>query len=113
VPPVTDAEELKRFQGLLREWKFAGFIQWKRRAAEWLRENLSNRTQQGIGQLIYEHRGEVQQTAEIREDYRDRYRFHYDFRLFIDGQRVYIETAFDCGATESDSTIWVVNIKPA
>ncbi len=62
---------------------------------------------------MYEHREKVQQTPETREGYRERYRFHYDFRLLIDTQRIYIETAFDCGATESDSTIWLVNIKPA
>ena len=114
MPPVTDAEELERYRGLLKEWKFTGFIQWKRRAAEWLRDNLGNHLpQQGIGQLMYEHREEVQQTPETREEYRHRYRFHYDFRLCIDTRRIYIETAFHCGATESDSTIWVVNIKPA
>jgi hypothetical protein len=113
VPPVSDAEELDQYRGLLKEWRFTGFIQWKRRAAEWLRENLSNHTQQGIGQLMYEHRQEVQQTPETREEYRERYRFHYDFRLLIGAQQIYIETAFDRGATDSDSTIWVVNIKPA
>jgi len=114
MPPLRDARELLRYKAILEESRrFGGYIQWKRQAAETVREQLSNYTQRAIEQLIYEHREEVDQTPEHRTEYRDFYRYHYDFRIPINGQIVYIETIFEPGATDDDSTIEVVRIKPA
>ena len=82
-------------------------------AAEWLRCNLEGETQKSIGKLMYEHRDEVDQTPETREDYRSLYSYHYDFRIPINGRLIYIETVLESEATASDSRILVVNIKPA
>jgi hypothetical protein len=52
--------------------------------------------------------GEIDQVAETREDYRNRYPYHYDFRLPIAGRLIYIETC--CDDTMMGPTIYVVNI---
>ena len=113
MPPLRDDAELGRYKGVLKEWKFTGVIQFRRRAAEWIRDNLANHTQKSVGRLMHEHREEVDQTPETREEYRDFYPYHYDFRIPIDGRLIYIETVFEPGATDADSTIWIFNMKPA
>jgi hypothetical protein len=108
-----DSDELGRYKAVLEQCgRFGGLVKWKQQAAETLREHLSNHTQRSIEILLHAHRNEVDQTEESRPEYRDRYRYHYDFRIPIDGQRVYIETVFEPGATEDDASIRVVRIKP-
>ena len=114
MPPLRkDPGELALYQDILKEWRATGFIQWTQRAAEWLRDNLVDRNQRSIGKLMYEHRDEVDQTRETRAEYCHLFSYHYDFRIPIDGQRIYIETVLVRGIRESDSVIRVVNIKPA
>jgi hypothetical protein len=112
-PGFSAEEELNRYKNVLKEWRFTGFIDWKQLAVEWLRDNLEGHTQRSIGELMHEHREQVDQTPETRDRYRDRYSFHYDFRILINGQRIYIETVFDPGVRDGDDKIRVVNIKPA
>jgi hypothetical protein len=111
MPPLTDEETLAKYKEVLADWKFSGFVQWKPRAAEELQRHLRGYTQKAIAELMYKHRDAVDQTPETRDEYRHRYSHHYDFRIGIGGQRIYIETVLDYA--EDDSTIVVVNIKPA
>jgi hypothetical protein len=61
---------------------------------------------------MYEHRGQVRQTKENRPEYRDRYQYHYDFLIPIDGVVIYIETVFEPGVSDDASKIRVVSIHP-
>jgi hypothetical protein len=111
---LTDPELLCKFREALNEWNFDGFIQWKRRPAEWLRENLSNHTQKAVNRLMYEYvlgGGEIDETKENYEGYRDSHPYHYDFRVPIGGSVLYIETVFD--ELRMGPTITIVNMKYA
>jgi hypothetical protein len=109
--PLSDGDMLAKYKEVLADWKFSGFIQWKPRAAEALRKHLPGYTQKAIAELMYKLRDAVDQTPETRDEYRHRYSHHYDFRIPVGGQRVYIETVLDYA--EDDATVTVVNIKPA
>lgn len=116
MPPLRDEAscELAKYKTVLEQaGRFADFVKWKREAAETVREHLSNCTQRGIEMLLSEHREEVDQTRETRPDHRTRYAYHYDFRIVIRGQSVYIETVFEPGATDEHSSIRIVRVKPA
>jgi hypothetical protein len=114
MPSLRIASEVLRYRAVLEEsGRFQGFIKWKREAAEAVREYLSNHTLRAIEILISEHRDEVDQTEENRPDYCDLYPYHYDFRIPINGELIYIETVFEPGITEDDSSIRIVRVKPA
>ena len=88
-----------------------GYIVWKRRADEWLRENVDGHNQASINEVLYQHvigGGEVDQVRERREWHRDEHAFHFDFRILIDGRRLYVETVVLEGSTGPSLT--VVNI---
>jgi hypothetical protein len=110
--PLIDPRLLATFLGALKEWNCAGVIQWKPLASEWVRKNLDGCTPKGVGRLMYEYvnsGGEIDQVVETREDYRNRYPYHYDFRIPIAGRLIYVETCFD----ETDRMgpiVFVVNI---
>lgn len=108
---LTDRELLARFREALSEWHAQGYVVWKRRPTEWLREELDGHTEKAIGQLMYEHveaGGEIDQIREHRERYRDQHEFHFDFRLQIAKRRVYIETTLSI--TNTGPKITIVNM---
>ena len=108
---LTDLELWTLFHEALKEWRADGYIVWKRLPAEWLRIELEGHTQKSISKLMHEHieaGGEIDQVKERRERYRDRYEFHFDFRLTIDERRVYIETTLD--KTSTGPTITIVSL---
>jgi hypothetical protein len=110
--PLRDPDLLKKFLEALTEWRCDGYIVWKRRAAEWLRKNLDGCTQQTVNKAMHDHfvdGGEIDQTKENYEGYRDTHPYHYDFRLSVDGRPLYIETVFD--DTRMGPTITIVNLK--
>lgn len=112
--PLRDGNLIQRFLDALKEWNCDGFIQWKRVPAEWLRKNLEGYTTKAIGRMIYEHvvnGGPIDQVAETREEYQDRWPYHYDFRLPIDERLIYIETRFD--ETRMGPTVYVVSVHDA
>jgi len=114
MPPLRDTGILAKFLEALKEWNCDGYIQWKRRPAEWLRKNLEGWSQKAIGRAMYAHLvsgGEIDQVKEKYEGYRDIHPYHYDFRIPIVGRLIYIETVFD--ETKMGPTITVVNIKDA
>ena len=93
--PLDDIEQLSQIREALRERRVDGFVLWKPIAREWLGKNLGGHTDSSITTLMHEHleaNGEVDRVPERREGYRDRFEFHFDFRLKIDGRKVYIET---------------------
>jgi hypothetical protein len=114
MPPLRDPDLLAKFLEALKEWDCEGFIQWKRRPAEWLRENLQGHSQRAVAQAMYDHvasGGEIDQVRENYEGYRDTHPYHYDFRIPIAGRLIYIETVFD--ETKMGPTITIANLKDA
>ena len=113
--PLRDPDLLEKYIEALKEWNCDGFIQWKRLAAEWLRKNLEGYGQKAVGRLMCEHvanGGEIDRVAETREEYRNLYPYHYDFRIPIAGRLIYIETRFDETA-KMGPTIYVVSLHDA
>ncbi len=105
---------LSKFLEVLKEWRYDGYIQWKPRAAEWLRKNVQGFSQKAIGKAMYDHvvnGGEIDQAKEPYEGYRDTHPYHYDFRIPIARRFIYVETVFD--EMKMGATITVVNIKDA
>ncbi len=105
---LTDPKLLSLIREALSEWRVDGYVVWKRLPAEWLRKELEGQTQKAIAKLLHEHVDagrEIDQVQERRERYRDRYEFHFDFRLTIDERRVYIETTLDESSTGPTITI--------
>jgi len=111
IAPLVDVEQLSQIQEALRERRVDGFVVWKPIAIEWLLKNLDGHTDSSITTLMHEHvgaGGEVDRVPERREGYRDRFEFHYDFRLKIDGRKVYIETRLR--NTKTGPILTIVNI---
>lgn len=108
---LTDPNLHALFRVALAEWNADGYVVWKRLPAEWLRKELEGHTQKSLAKLLHEHvesGGVIDQVRERRERYRDRYEFHFDFRLTIDERRVYIETTLD--ETSTGPTITIVSL---
>ena len=111
MPPLRDEDELLSYKSLLEvAERFTDFIIWKREPAEQIHKHLSNYLQRDIELLICKHREEVCQTKDGRGFVEP---YHYDFRIPIDGERIYIETVFHPGTTTDDSRILIVRVKPA
>lgn len=113
---VLDPDELAAYRNVLQTLgHVTGYIIWKGVARESLDRDLPGCTQEHIHQLMIAHvnsGGEIHQTAETRPEYTE-YRFHYDFRMPITGQRMYIETVFIHERDPDDCTIYVVSFHPA
>ena len=111
MPPLTNAELLAKFRHALREWNCTGYITWKRVAREWVEKNLEGFTTRAIGEEMYRHAmtgGEIDHVKESREEWSDR-RFHYDFRIPVEGRLLYIETVL-IEDNPDDPMIHVVSI---
>ncbi len=114
MPSLSDPELLALYLEALNEWNCDGYIEWKPRPRDWLRENLGDFSQKAIGRLLYEHvlaGGEIDQVKETREEYRNTDSFHYDFRLHIDSRLIYVETVLR--TSRMGPTILVVSIHDA
>jgi hypothetical protein len=114
VAPLSDQNQIAKLLEALKEWNCDGFVQWKRLPTEWLRKNLEGYSQKSVGRLMYEYLrdgGEVDAVAETREEYRNLYAYHYDFRIQIGHRFLYIETRFD--ETRMGPTVYVVNLHDA
>jgi hypothetical protein len=108
---LTDPDVLALLMEALENWRWRGFVEWKRTAVEWVRKNLGRHNEDSINRLMYEHvlgGGEVDQVRETREEYRDEHGFHYDFRLQVGERWIYIETTLD--TTRMGPTVNVVSI---
>ena len=108
---LSDPEVLALYGEALANWRWKGFVAWKRVPAEWLRKTLGEFDQEFVTRAMYEHLvrgGEIDQVKETREGYSDKYEYHYDFRLHIGGRLVYIETTLD--RTRMGPTVNIVSM---
>ena len=109
--PLNDPNQLSKIREALSERTVEGFVQFRPLAMAWLRRNLDGHTSMSVATLMNEHvesGGEIDRVIERREDHRDRHEFHFDFRLQIDDQRVYIETTLT--STKTGPILTVVNM---
>ncbi len=80
---------------------------------------LPGYTQREIARLLSEHVGNdpsrVDEQPERRDGWRDRYEFHHDIRMPIEGRRIYFETRLEYSDPDDpdDPQINVVNIHDA
>ena len=109
MPPLIDEEIIARLR-LAFEEASSGGVQWKRLAADWIRRNLGNLTQQAVNELILNHiasKGRIDRVEETREEYRQ-FEYHYDFRILLLERNVYIETVLSDG--RMGPVVTIVNI---
>ena len=110
---LEDAEILALYRGALANWRCTGYVEWKERCRNWVREELGSDPRE-IARLMFDHvtaGGEIDQVVERRPEWNDR-PFHYDLRIVIGGRIRYIETIL-VDDDPDDPTIWVVNIHDA
>lgn len=83
---LTDPEIFSQYQAALREWGCTGYIKWRRRAEEWIGENLADQNIKSIAKLMWQHveaGGEIDQVREQRPEFAGCFEFHYDLRFAI------------------------------
>jgi len=117
---LTDPDILERYQKALADWEVEGAIELVGRAAhEGLRITLEGVTVKYFKEALYrfvcEENGEIDQVKEERELWREKWEWHYDLRLTINGVKIYVETRLfpESFSSSKDPIIHVVQIKPA
>jgi hypothetical protein len=111
---LTDPTILAKYQHALSQWRFAGYLTWKPIARQWVEQNLEGLTTRCVGEEMFRFfaaGGQVDQVRETRPEW-SAHRFHYDFRMELRGQLVYIETIL-VEDDPDDPTIHVVSIHDA
>jgi hypothetical protein len=114
MPALTDAVILGRFCHVLANWNYTGYVTAKDGALEWIANNLSGLRLKHVAKAMNDHvvRGEViDQAPETRPEW-SLWPFHYDFRLWLAGRDVYIETILQ-DDDPNDPTIHIVSIHDA
>ena len=108
---LRDPVILAQYKSALSNWKVTGYVDWKDRSRDWVRDNLAPLTAPAIAELMWRHvatGGEIDEVPESRPEWNDR-ASHYDLRIVIGGRRVYIETVLVDDDPE-DPTVQVVSI---
>jgi hypothetical protein len=112
---VKDPEALDRYRRVLIELSHVtDYIVWEEGALDRLSRHLPGVGTRRIHELMHNHaacNGKIDQVEETREEFMW-WKFHYDMRLSILGQRIYIETVLDDHEDVLDCVIHVVNIHP-
>jgi len=112
---MAEADKFYRdtYLAILTEWDVEGSVIWGPLPRQWIRKRGLEVSLREIGRLMFEHLragGELDQTKEAREPWKDRYDFHFDFRIEVRGIRLYIETVLE-NESRLESHILVVNMK--
>jgi hypothetical protein len=116
---LADPEILSCYINALQNWRYEGFVVFKKDAAEGLRTHLEGVTQKGFKELLHQYvvveGGEIDQVVELRENWLDKWSHHYDIRPVIGGVKFYVETRLDYSdpTDPDDPVIYLVHIKPA
>lgn len=111
---LTDPDILAKFQHALSQWRFTGYITWKKIARQWVEQNLEGWTTRSVGEEMFcyfQAGGDIDQTRETRPEWSQQC-YHYDFRIEIGGRLLYIETIL-IEDDPDDPTIHVVSIHDA
>lgn len=120
MPPLTDPERSQCYLNALRNWRYDGFIDFKKDAHRWVRAELPDYPVRELGRLLYEHVKAngctcVDEQVETREGWRDLHEFHYDIRMPVAGRMIYFETRliYRNPTDPDDPLIQVVNAHDA
>lgn len=111
---TNDSEIVGKVLEALSRWNEQSGIIWKKRPAEWLKENLGRITQEGVGRIMYlvtEDSRSVDRVPETRPEWKHRWKFHYDFKISIGGKYRYIETCLQDESRIIPPQLIVVNMK--
>jgi hypothetical protein len=111
---LTDSAIFAKFRRALSLWRFTGYVTWKLIARQWVEQNLEGWTTRAIGEEMFrflESGGRIDQTRETRSEW-TQWRFHYDFRMEIEGRLLYVETVL-IEDDPDDPVVHVVSIHDA
>jgi hypothetical protein len=97
MPPLIDPERLRAYQNALSNWSFEGYVRFElnHQAHDWIRRELENIPVRELAQLLYEHvesGGTIDEVRETRDEWSDKYEYHYDLRFPVRSKPVYFET---------------------
>jgi hypothetical protein len=109
--PLSDPIIIKKIHSALSNWQYTGYVIWKPIARSWVEKNLQGMTTRAVAEIIFQHvdsGGEIDQVNESRSEWSGQ-RFHYDFRIPVEGRLIYIETVLMENDPE-DPVIRVVSI---
>jgi len=114
---LVDPVRLQAYRDALSNWSFTGYIQFEltEQSYRWIRAQFDNISTREIGRSMYEYvatGGEIDEVAETRPEWSDRYQFHYDLRFALRGKAVYVETRlhYSVPVVPDSSWILVVNV---
>ncbi|HEX7379901.1 MAG TPA: hypothetical protein VF278_22450 [Pirellulales bacterium] len=112
--PLNDPVRLRAYRNALANWRFKGFIRWTEQALRGLHQELEASTAAEVARLMHEYvcaGGNIDEVPETRAEW-SHHDFHYDFRIEVEGKRLYIETRlyFDDPDDPDDPWIHVVNV---
>jgi hypothetical protein len=112
--PGDQKDRLRCYENALNNWRYEGYLEKKKRAWQWLRDEFAHYSSPEIRRIIFEHvknGGRVHEVVETRESYVHN-EFHYDLRIEIDHRRIYFETILLCDDPDhaDDPRIIVVNV---
>jgi hypothetical protein len=114
---LTDPERLQAYKNALSNWRFEGYVRFdlNQQAHDWIRRELRNVPLKELAQLMHEYvesGGTIDEIRETREEWSDKYEYHYDLRFLIRSQPVYIETRLICRLpyVPDEPRIEVVNV---
>jgi hypothetical protein len=116
---LTDPDILARYEQALAEWGVEGAIVLLGRARDGLRTTLEGATEEYFKEVLYRfvcnESGEIDQVKEEREQWRERWEWHYDLRPTINGVKLYVETRLypESFSSRDEPIIYIVQIKPA
>ena len=113
---LTDPVRLLKFKEALSNWQYSGYINYSRMSDAWIRGNLTKCNLLTIGKLLYEYfvdkGGHIDEVAETREEWKDKWDYHHDLRPLFRGKLLYVETRLCYNPFEFDKepTIFVANV---
>lgn len=112
MPRLTDPEILGKFESALQNWACPDDIKWTETALENLGRELECAVDD-VNEAMHRHllaNKEIDQQVETRSTWKDEHEFHYDFRMVIRGEEVYVETRLREESRIHDPFVWVVNV---
>jgi hypothetical protein len=97
MPPLTDPERLPAYKNALSNWHFEGYVEFNlnQQAHDWIRRELENIPVRELAQLLHEYvesGGKIDEVRETRDEWSDKFEYHYDLRLLVRSKPVYVET---------------------
>ena len=117
---LTDPETLRHYMEALGHYKTNGYVVFCKEASEWLRRELPGWTQAALAATLdkfVRSGGEIDQVVETRDNWSNKYAYHYDLRLFVKGRsrKLYVETRLvpDYPNQRDDPYILIANIHDA